>query len=184
MAENLKSSGENGPNSEQRVHHDFALLQFQKSIRQIRERLSNGHVRLRLALISCLLFICFESFHGDLDSAMAQVASGLNLLRDWYAQKEKRLLDQARTPNPNDEAIEAEFLQMFARLEYQARSHACLDVKGRSSRISRVGRNGFTHYSSYIQHFCGSQVFLGCIAFTGPANEPEYRQPLSILTAT
>jgi hypothetical protein len=126
MAEYLKSSGEGVSSSEQKAHHDFALRQFQKAIREIRERMSNGHVRLRLALISCLLFICFESFHGDLDSAMAQVSSGLGLLRDWYGQKEKRLLDQTVVPTPDDEAIEAEFLQMFVRLEYQARSHVLI----------------------------------------------------------
>jgi hypothetical protein len=124
MVEYSKSSSENDSGPIQKEHHDFALRQFHKAICQIQERLSSGNVRFRLALISCLLFVCFESFHGDLDSAMAQVFSGLNLLRDWYSRKQMRLLDQPGILTPdNDDSIETEFLQMFIRLEYQARSH-------------------------------------------------------------
>jgi hypothetical protein len=128
MVEYLKSSGEDDSGPIQKAHHDFALRQFHKAICQIRERLSGGNVRLRLALISCLLFVCFESFHGDLDSAMAQVSSGLNLLRDWYSRKQKRLFIQPGIQTPDDDSIEAEFLQMFARLEYQARSHVLMSM--------------------------------------------------------
>jgi hypothetical protein len=126
MVEYSKSSSEDDSGSIQKEYHDFAIRQFHKAICQIRERLSGGNVRLRLALISCVLFVCFESFHGDLDSAMAQVFSGLNLLRGWYSRKQKRLLEQPGIATPDDDSIEAEFLQVFTRLEYQVRSHVLM----------------------------------------------------------
>lgn len=63
-------------------HHQFALLQYSKAIRRMRDAASKGRQDLRTTLITCLVIVCFETFHGNHESALAQVMTGLGLIED------------------------------------------------------------------------------------------------------
>jgi hypothetical protein len=50
-------------------HHEFALKQYNKAIVNLRQTISEGKPQIRTALVACLLFVCFENFHGDYEAA-------------------------------------------------------------------------------------------------------------------
>ncbi|EED23224.1 mercuric reductase, putative [Talaromyces stipitatus ATCC 10500] len=62
-------------------HFKFALVQQSQAINSLRRDLSSGRPQMRLALVASLLFSCFESFHGDWETASQQIYSGLNILK-------------------------------------------------------------------------------------------------------
>ncbi|KAF5568041.1 dihydrolipoyl dehydrogenase [Fusarium phyllophilum] len=62
-------------------HYSFALVQQRQAIISLRNDLSSGQPQMRLALVASLLFSCFESFHGDWETATQQVYNGFNILK-------------------------------------------------------------------------------------------------------
>lgn len=62
-------------------HVKFALVKQSQAISSLRQTLTSGQPQMRLALVASLLFSCFESFHGDWETATRQVYSGLNILK-------------------------------------------------------------------------------------------------------
>lgn len=62
-------------------HVNFALVKQSQAISSLRKTLSSGQPQMRLALVASLLFSCFESFHGDWETATHQVYSGLKILK-------------------------------------------------------------------------------------------------------
>lgn len=80
------------PNDE---HVKFALVKHSQAISSLRKTLSRGGPQLRLALITSLLFSCFESFHGDWSTATQQVYSGLNILKRLKEDQQQGGVDAA-----------------------------------------------------------------------------------------
>jgi hypothetical protein len=71
-----------------RKHHEFAVLQHLKAIQALKQYISNSTgPQLRTALITCLLFVCFETFQGSYATSVQQTYGGLKLLRSYYACK-------------------------------------------------------------------------------------------------
>ena len=62
-------------------HVKFALVKQNQAIRSLRKTLSSGQPQMRLALVASLLFPCFESLHGNWETATQQVYSGLNIFK-------------------------------------------------------------------------------------------------------
>lgn len=62
-------------------HLNFALVQYGKAVRSLRQNLAEGVSCVRLALIASVLFGWFESFYGNWKSAAQQIRGGLNILR-------------------------------------------------------------------------------------------------------
>jgi hypothetical protein len=50
-------------------HHQYALEQYDKAIKRTREDLLRGNQSLRTALITSIVKVCFETLHGNHDSA-------------------------------------------------------------------------------------------------------------------
>jgi hypothetical protein len=59
--------------------------------------LAGGGQDFRKALMLCLLTICFESLHGDMKSAQAQIHNRLQLIREWSVA--------SRTPSVSDSEL-------------------------------------------------------------------------------
>lgn len=68
-------------------HFKFALLHQRQAINSLRIALSDEHPQLRLALVASLLFGCFESFHGNWETATQQIYSGLSILKQLKSNK-------------------------------------------------------------------------------------------------
>jgi Fungal specific transcription factor domain len=101
-------------------HVNFALVKQREAISSLRETLSSRQPHMRLALVASLLFSCFESFHGDWETATQQVYSGLNIL--------KRLSEDERRHATNGLAdIELEVGLTLRRLELQILSFLAMN---------------------------------------------------------
>ena len=132
-------------------HHQFAIQQYGKSIKQMRAAISQQNQTLRTTLLTCLLIICFESLHGNHESSLAQMQSGLRLLESWAQNRTSSsntssapALDRGESDisnvvaigfkSPAPDIIEDEIVQAFGRLDMQANSF----VDSRSVATHRI----------------------------------------------
>jgi hypothetical protein len=88
---------------------EFAVNQYAKAIGHLRNSLSSGKHGPMMALMSCILFVCFDSLRGHFDSAMVHLQSGLKILRDI----------SARCPDESHMII-SQIVPLFKRLSLQA----------------------------------------------------------------
>ena len=61
--------------------HDFALEQYNRAVRLLRQRLSQDDRSKNVTLTSCILFTCMEFMRGNSDTATTHLRNGLNILR-------------------------------------------------------------------------------------------------------
>ena len=103
---------------------EFAFAEYSKSIAQMRRAIVSGKQDLRTTLIACLLFACFETFNGFLDSAISQVYSGIRMIEDWFKppNQASEWLTSIHSPAPL--VVEDELIQGFGRLELLAMSYS------------------------------------------------------------
>lgn len=66
----------------------FAMGQYAKALRHLRKSLATGKQKPLVAVISCVLFVCFDCLRGFFESAMIHLQSGLKILRDMSRTKE------------------------------------------------------------------------------------------------
>lgn len=88
---------------------EFALSQYAKAIGALRRSLSSGKQEPLTALMSCILFVCFDSLRGWFESAMVHLQSGLRILRDMRERSAK-----------DDHIIEDNIAPLFMRLSIQS----------------------------------------------------------------
>jgi Fungal specific transcription factor domain len=94
------------------------LLQYNKAIRQLRTYLSSRErPSIKVALICCALFYCFESNRGNYESAVAHLRNGLAILRDALAGRTSEMLARPIEEWPEDLQ---KLVQFFIRLDLQA----------------------------------------------------------------
>ncbi|KFY78131.1 hypothetical protein V498_09185 [Pseudogymnoascus sp. VKM F-4517 (FW-2822)] len=67
----------------------FAINQYMKAVSHLRRSLSAGKQAPLTALMSCLLFICFDYLRGHFDSAMMHLQSGLDILPDLSSRSKE-----------------------------------------------------------------------------------------------
>ena len=94
-------------------HHEFALRQYSKAIACMRKGVERGNQPLRTTLLACMLIVCFETYHGDHKSALAQIKIGLGLIADY------RRSSISHSSFNNPEIIEGEIWEAFDRLDTQ-----------------------------------------------------------------
>jgi hypothetical protein len=79
----------------------------------------NREDNTRMALISCLLTICFESFHGHHENALGQIDAGLSIMQDWLKKQHiAKHMSGLRSPNPD--VIDNRLFHSFMRLDVAA----------------------------------------------------------------
>jgi hypothetical protein len=79
----------------------FTLRQYTKAISQLRSSIARDPEQSEMALMSCVLFVCFDSLTGQIDSAITHLHSGLEILQSCRS-------------------LDALFYRIFARLGLQA----------------------------------------------------------------
>jgi hypothetical protein len=60
----------------------FAMRQHTKALSNLSKSLSAGSQQTNVALMSCIVFSCFDSLTGEIDSAIMHIRSGLGILRN------------------------------------------------------------------------------------------------------
>jgi hypothetical protein len=98
----------------------FANKQYTKAISALRRSLSTGTHAPLTALMSCILFVCFDSLRGHFTGAMVHLQSGLRILRDL------------RERGAVDKMIEDTIVPIFMRLSLQ--SILYIDTRGNGDR--------------------------------------------------
>lgn len=98
---------------------EFAYREYGKAISCLKAAIAQKKLSIRTSLLTSLLFICFETYHGNSDSASAQVYAGLEVM-DQYSRQRKLEVVKPNTliPPPIDDDI----VEMFSMLEIQATS--------------------------------------------------------------
>lgn len=94
---------------EQSKRQAFATSQYTKAIGHLRKTLTDGNQVPLTALMSCILFACFDSLRGYFDNAMIHLQSGLKILKDYKPQS----AEDAYT-------VETHITPLFMRLCIQA----------------------------------------------------------------
>lgn len=97
---------------EGKTHHEFALRQYGRAIRELKQSLSANRSDMRSALIACMLTVCFEALNGDMQSAITQVRNGRKLIREYLPTGASAI--SARL---NSAAEINEIIQAFDRLD-------------------------------------------------------------------
>jgi hypothetical protein len=96
------------------TYHLFALKQYSKAIKQMREQSLNSKHDLRTALVASLLIITFETYHGNYPSAGHQIRTAIRLIEERTSS--------SSSPPPEKE-VEPDILEAFNRLAIQEISH-------------------------------------------------------------
>ncbi|XMA15592.1 hypothetical protein WAI453_008383 [Rhynchosporium graminicola] len=108
----------------------FAYHEYHSAIVCMRQSTSEGGTDIRTKLLACLLFACFETYHGNRDVATAQVFAGLQAIDEYNT-----LRSQSPFPHP---AIDDEIERIFVVLEIQAITYQ--DRRGRELHLERLNR--------------------------------------------
>jgi hypothetical protein len=93
----------------------------------MRRDISGERQDLRTTLIGCLLFYCFESFHGHHEVAISQIYTGLRMIREWSTSLYKPDADgkiNCNLGSENPYIVEDDILRAFGNLEIQVMSYA------------------------------------------------------------
>ena len=94
------------------ANYRFSVQQYNKAIQHLTS--GSGRWGEEVALICCVVFICFESLQGNLEQALAHLESGLGILRNWRKEPS--------TPSSRSSEIVGKdiLVNLFLRLEIQA----------------------------------------------------------------
>jgi hypothetical protein len=105
--------------------YQFALQQYGRAVKAMRDILSGDESSLRKALIGCLLVICFEGLQGNHVGVLTHSASGCALLHDWLDSRNKispNKLESSKKDgiaSPAKNIVEDELVHAFGRLDIQ-----------------------------------------------------------------
>ena len=103
--------------TEQRSIYEFALKEYDKALKGMRQAIANEKHDVRTALVACLLVFCFESLQGNPSAAVSHAQSGLALLQHFMATKAPRCGMLYRSPI--FAGIEPDILYAFSGLDTQ-----------------------------------------------------------------
>jgi hypothetical protein len=98
-------------------HHQFALQQYGKAVRKMRKDLSGGYQDLRTTVMSCLLFVAFELFHGNHTSALIQASLGLKIIMERMKESRRDTTNPRRRIDNLFNTIDEALIQKFVRLD-------------------------------------------------------------------
>jgi hypothetical protein len=90
--------------------HVFALSQYSKAINSLRQKCFRTDYDLRTALVASLLIVCFETYHGNYESASRQSKMAVQLL-------ESRPASTAASRGRGE--VDIELLRAIDRLDLQ-----------------------------------------------------------------
>ncbi|KAN0098179.1 hypothetical protein V8E51_013842 [Hyaloscypha variabilis] len=106
-----------------RTHYQLALREYSLAIQAMQKETSKGTLDLTTTLITCLVIICFETFHGNSYNALSQINTGLLLIEQSVAQKKDTptsLVDGI--PSSLLSRVDESLIRAFVRLDLQAMS--------------------------------------------------------------
>lgn len=162
----LSSSGDRDPQMQHeqvQKHHHFALRQFGTALREMRDSTSGNEVDVRVTLLGCILVTCFETFHGNHQSAIAQIQSGLALMETWQPHTTEDGNDLSGTSSPLPFTVEDELYNAFGRLEIQMMSFADFRPKSTHDRMRLYGTSSVKSMPARFSDLKEARIYLEVI---------------------
>ncbi|KAK0112525.1 hypothetical protein ONS96_001761 [Cadophora gregata f. sp. sojae] len=99
--------------------YQYALQQYGKSLRGMRDAIAAGQHDLRKALIACLLVFCFEGMLGNQAAAAIHAQRGLMLLHQWTTGNNPFGKPFQTQKAWQDQPFEEDLLEAFNALDSQ-----------------------------------------------------------------
>lgn len=101
-------------------HHQNAIKEYIKAIRIMKEEVASGQPSLRTTLLTCLVIVCFEYFHGNYRLADAQIHNGIALIDNWRRSFPYAHQHPLGFSSPAPDIVEDQLIQVFGQLEVQS----------------------------------------------------------------
>ncbi|KAK3374287.1 hypothetical protein B0T24DRAFT_290931 [Lasiosphaeria ovina] len=133
-------------------HYKLALTYYGRALRLVRDHQDqNSESTLRIAVIACMLFACFETLHDSCESAINHINHGLMIIEQFIRGQNTITGDinnlghprgallgyvERREGSDNLFILEDEILQVFQRLDYLSWSTGLISGWRQTSRIS------------------------------------------------
>ncbi|ORY59726.1 uncharacterized protein BCR38DRAFT_445346 [Pseudomassariella vexata] len=100
----------------------FALRQYSKAITRLQAPfLANNKASVRVALITCAIFICLEYIRGHYRTGHIHLLNGLKLLRELQFYTASSPSHDASSGSPRLDSVDECLLETFSRLYTQAK---------------------------------------------------------------
>jgi hypothetical protein len=115
------SSLDQPPNRD--MHREFALLQYNKSLKAMKDVIKETATNPRKVLVACLLVVCLENLLGNRYSAMSRAQVGHRILQDWLKSHPHALPHQSGISSPQSSSIEDDLVLVFGKLDLTIISH-------------------------------------------------------------
>lgn len=126
-------------------HHQFALKSFSRAVKAMKAATLSGKQDLRSTLTSCMVIICFETFHGESDSATRQIGIGLSLIEDH--------LINSQSFEPTNLSIEHDLIAAFGQLEMQSMTFGQSRAQESHRRLIKYGQSSVDSMPIEFQDF-------------------------------
>ncbi|CZR60709.1 uncharacterized protein PAC_10605 [Phialocephala subalpina] len=105
---------------------------------------------LTTTLITCLIIICFETFHGSFENAFSQITTGLRVIEEAASKRNTSQICMDGISSSMLTSVDAQLIRAFVRLDLQAMSF----VESRTTNIHAFQRGfGLVDLSSMPTRF-------------------------------
>lgn len=101
------------------LHRKFAFLEYSKSLKEMKEIISNSNFSPRQALLASLLSFCFENFLGNRPVALYHAQAGHQILQNWLSEHHHNISHSAGISSPAPHVVEDDLVYAFAQLDLQ-----------------------------------------------------------------
>jgi hypothetical protein len=102
------------------MHHQVAVLHYSKALECMKHSIASGNQDIRTILITSLIILCFEVFHGNFAGANVQVQSAMSVIQEWRASFHGINSPTRGFSSPDANIVEDDLVQIFARLDTQS----------------------------------------------------------------
>lgn len=99
--------------------YSYALEQYGKALRGIRETIVKGERDVKKVLIACILVFCFETLHARPGTAVSNATSGLMLLMQWMQANIVPKAEFFLGNESREQTIEEDLMSALAGLDLQ-----------------------------------------------------------------
>ena len=148
----------------ERTRHEFAYREYDRAILGLRTAIAEGRADVRTKLIACILFACFETYHGNNDFATAQIYAGIDMINQYFRlRSEPQHSLSTILPAPIDDRI----LEVYAVLEIQAASYNDPRSKDTHLQLMHRGWIALENLPLRFTSFQEARLSLAVIMLTG-----------------
>ncbi|RHZ43043.1 Zn(II)2Cys6 transcription factor domain-containing protein [Aspergillus thermomutatus] len=126
-----------------RPSHSDALRWYARSLANMRSQIDRGSADIRVALITCILFICIETLQGRVEEALRLYQQGVSLIFELRAPGGTRMGSCT-----DSTLLEDTIIPIFLRLGTIALSISGVPVSGLLNEMQDSTRNTFSSLSS------------------------------------